>query len=478
MSPRATSQQAKRQLRKPLFVLAALLLATALVGASARRDGPAPPPLDTPHTGKPPIAVLDGGPVAMRVGFDRTRVQTGGEGIVRMELVIEGKDRTITSNGLATDLVIVLDRSGSMSGPKIEQARQAIHRIIDQLTPEDRFSLVSFSNRARRDIQLGYATPAHRARWHAQVGAISSGGGTNMTEGLGVAMDMVETIHQSGRAPRAILLSDGQANDPNSARETFQRRARGPANGEFILSTIGIGEGFDELLMMQLADLGTGNTYYLQNMERLQEILHAELDTSRETVASAVAVQIQTGTGIRVLDAAGYPLESSASLTTFRPGSLFAGQERRIWVTLQIPNTEAGTHALPGIAVEFNVDGERRRLHHRDLPAITVVESEKEYLAGIDPEDWARSVVVEEYNQVREQVADLVRKGKKKEAKRTVATYRARNERMNESIASAPVAASLQDAADLEKEIDEMEESQLKALGYAGQESRRLGSKK
>src|SRR5262249_17291493 len=117
------------------MIAGALVAATALAGAAARGKSPAPVP--TPTFSAPPT-----GPVTFSGHLDRTAVLRSGDGLVRMELVIGGKgDETAHAHRVPTDLVIVLDRSGSMAGEKIAHARAAVYELVAGLGPQDRFGL-------------------------------------------------------------------------------------------------------------------------------------------------------------------------------------------------------------------------------------------------------------------------------------------------------------------------------------------------
>ena len=94
-----------------------------------------------------------------------------------------------------------------------------------------------------------------------------------------------------------------------------------------------------DLLMLQLFDV--------------HGVFNDEFAAARETVASGLAVSIRPGSGIEVVDAAGYPLERKGSEVSFRPGDLFAGQERRIWLTLRAPTSAEGEFPLGRFAVSY-----------------------------------------------------------------------------------------------------------------------------
>src|SRR5262245_29851250 len=168
--------------RRARFAIAGLLLgATALVGA--RAAWLAPPPAGT---GPTTVTAPGGGRVTFTGTMDRTRVLRGGDGSVRMELVMRaGADAERAAIvRRPTDLVIVLDRSGSMGGEKIEQARAAVRELVGQLGPEDRFALVTYANFATVTIPFATADDRARGGWLETLASCTADGGTNISHGL------------------------------------------------------------------------------------------------------------------------------------------------------------------------------------------------------------------------------------------------------------------------------------------------------
>jgi Ca-activated chloride channel family protein len=257
-----------------------------------------------------------------------------------------------------------------------------------------------------------------------------------------------------------------------------------------MLSTVGVGTDFNEYLMTAIADAGTGNYYYVSDPRVLSDVFAREFDAARTTVASGLKVQIDPASGVRVIDAAGYPLETSGDGVMFRTGSLFAGQERRIWVTLGIPQTAVGEFDVGRFTLVYNEDAEVGgpvRLSFSETPRIACVESKDEYFAGIDADAWGRSTVVEGYNQMQEDVARLVKEGKREEAVKRVYFFREDAAAMNERVKSAPVANQLGLADKLEGEVraafegpgqEERQNALSKAASADAKDARRAGSKK
>lgn len=111
------------------------------------------------------------------------------------------------------DVVLLLDRSGSMSGWKMVAARRAAARIVDTLTAADTFSVITFDDRVERPAELGAglvaATDRHRFRAVEHLAAVQARGGTEMyqplREGLGLLADA-----NAERDPVLVLVTDGQ----------------------------------------------------------------------------------------------------------------------------------------------------------------------------------------------------------------------------------------------------------------------------
>ena len=137
--------------------------------------------------------------MSLRAGLDRGAVLRGGDGLVHAELVLEGRSNADASASLPTDFVVVLDRSGSMTGDPLDFAKAAVRELYAGLRPQDRFALVGYSNSTRplccRSLPAGRGSgPIARA-----LEDMVASGGTNMSAGLDPAHEIVA----GARAPDA-----------------------------------------------------------------------------------------------------------------------------------------------------------------------------------------------------------------------------------------------------------------------------------
>jgi Ca-activated chloride channel family protein len=439
------------KLTRSHLVAGALLIATAAAAAVARSSLQSMPPASNGGT----FVATRGQPIKFSGTLDRKAVLLGGDGQARIELVMAADD-VAGSDAIRqpTDLVIVLDRSGSMHGEKIHHARAAIHELLRQLSPDDRFALVTYADWASITIPLAPGEGSAAASWAAAIDGIQPNGSTNMSGGLDVAFELIGRSRTTGRVPHLILISDGLANAGDASRDGLMRRAQQAAQGEHMLSTIGVGADFNEYLMTALADAGTGNYYYVRNPHGLSDVFARELDAARTTVASGLTVRIEPAAGVRVVDAAGYPLATEGGATVFRPGSLFTGQERRVWVTLSVPSDRVGEHELGRFELSYTDAVDRRStLRFENTPSIACVEDKEQFYSDVDVGAWSRSVVVDTYNKMKEEVAREVKAGRRDAALQKIDEFRNETSTLNDRLRSAPVARQLGATDELEADV-------------------------
>jgi len=175
------------------------------------------------------------------------------------------------------DVTVVLDVSGSMSGEKIEQARQALHGILGTLGSSDRFRLVAFSNAVRvQSTQWSSARAADLARANRWVDGLVADGGTN----IGAALDEAFRLQSpDGRLPVVIFLTDGLPTVGETSPERLAERAEACA-GRVRVFAFGVGHDVNTMLLDRLGEAGRGSTEYVEpgeNVERAMSLLAAKI---------------------------------------------------------------------------------------------------------------------------------------------------------------------------------------------------------
>jgi len=164
-------------------------------------------------------------------------------------------------------------------------------------------------------------------------------------------------------------------------------------------------------------------------------------------------VDVEPGAGVRVVDAGGYPLEQAGAVTRFRPGSLSAGQERRVWLTLQVPNTDVAEHDLGRVTLAYGEGAGRTTLALAGLPRVACVAAEDDFYARIDPSTLALSVVVDDYNKMQAEVAQEVKAGRRDAALGRLKKFKDEAGSLNVRMQAPAVAAQLGAADRLEADV-------------------------
>ena len=223
-----------------------------------------------------------------------------------------------------------------------------------------------------------------------------------------------------------------------------------------MLGAVGIGLGFNEILMSALADAGTGNFHSLHAEGGLEGILAAEFDAARGTVASGLAVQLKPADGVAVVDAAGYPLERIGDRVVFRPGGLFAGQQRKIWITLKVPaGTADVSQALGAVGLEFSREGQRQAIAPVALGTVVTTADEQTFVAALDKQTWEKSVVDGRFADIEKKLAAHVRAGDADAARQLLDAHSVQTAALNRVVGSAAVDAHLAEVDARRKALDD-----------------------
>ncbi|MCC7209833.1 MAG: VWA domain-containing protein, partial [Anaerolineae bacterium] len=157
------------------------------------------------------------------------------------------------------DFVFILDQSGSMDGPKFEQAKAALHRILDMLNPGDRFTVIAFSTGVTS--YSGALLPLdRRTNAHDWVRDLPIDGGTNINDAMLAALDTVD--RSSDRPHIVVFLTDGQATEGVTQTGAILANVREAIRPQSRVYTIGIGD-VNEALLESLAQENRGTSLFL-----------------------------------------------------------------------------------------------------------------------------------------------------------------------------------------------------------------------
>ncbi|MFN8391038.1 MAG: VWA domain-containing protein [Bdellovibrionota bacterium] len=409
-----------------LFVTS-LAITTAAVALP--QGGIAPSPLPKPEPQSEHVSSANG--VKLTGSLSQTKLVQGADGTFYLELAIDTPAETGSPKRTPVDMVVVLDRSGSMAAEnRLPYAKSAIKDLLARLTPEDRFGLITFETSASVVSELSPVTEEFRRGEEQVVNGLSPAGSTNMSGGLVLAKSMIDRAGP-GRLKKIILLSDGEANlgviDPNALASI----ARGFSGSETILSTIGMGLGFNEALMASLADHGMGNFSYLESLASLGNILSKDLEATRSVFASSSNVELRLPAGFRVIDTSGYPSERVSGSDTLRilTGQILSGVRKTLFVTVAAPTSNTGPLSVGDVQLTYTKDGisSSLPLDTSDL-ALQVVEPARraEAVASVNQDLFKKSWIANNLGRMQQQFSSEMKAGSIGGAKSALTDYRKR----------------------------------------------------
>jgi Ca-activated chloride channel homolog len=383
------------------------------------------------------------------------------------------------------DLAVVLDRSGSMEGRKLTDARQAIVRMLNWLSPEDRLALIVYDNTVQTLFPLTHLTQSHLSQYASAAERITAGGGTNLGGGLQSGIDALMQVPSEGRQRKVILISDGLANHGITDPVALGHLSAGAAAQRIAVSTVGVGYDFNEFLMTALADHGAGRYHFLENPQAFAQVLEHEFAATRNVAAAGLQIRVPLKHVMRLVDAGGYPIHTEGDVAVIQPGDLLSGEQRRIFMTLQLPADRPHEFSIDGLTVRYQHAGRPRTLISGDTMAVACVVDDKAVLASIDQAAWGSQVVQEDFGRLKESVADAIRRGERQEALTMINDYETHKRAINSTVGSAQVADNLStDLPAMRQSVEETfsgppaavaekQKKSSKELQYEGYQSRR-----
>ncbi len=221
------------------------------------------------------------------------------------------------------NLVLVIDRSGSMAGDRIANVKKSIFAFVEKLRKQDSVAIVSYSATARVDLSACRKTS--HAKITKAIESLSADQSTNLHAGLMLGYEEALKNFDSDKSNRVILLTDGIANegvvDPVQIAQESSR-----FNKEGIeLSVIGLGENFNRDLLRQLADAGRGLLHFVNDGQDIQKTFVDEIDSLLSPAARNVKLTVDFRDLKKLPKVFGYEPKIDGSKMSFRLDNLNCG---------------------------------------------------------------------------------------------------------------------------------------------------------
>lgn len=359
----------------------------------------------------------------LRIGLESPFVHDAGDGIVHLGIRITPPTDGRTAR-LPVSLALVIDSSGSMDGLAMDHARFAAHTVVERLRDGDRVAVIDFDDVARQAVPptvLG----GDRSGILAAIDGMQAGGGTALYAGVSAG---VSALGGADGVRRVLLVSDGQATVGPSTPEAV---VGGLDPQGVTLSTIGVGTGYDEKMMLAVADHGRGGFHHLSDPIQLAGILDRELASARAVVARDAVIEIEPAPGVILKAVAGHtPQPVGDGVWRVPVGDLYAGETRSLTAELRVPTRGLQMplvdvhHPVGGVRLDYRpIDGaavqREARAHYVLTPSADAVR------AGLQPR-WMVAADRIRVSHVLVDAAALLRGGDLLEAQAILRDERAR----------------------------------------------------
>lgn len=317
-----------------------------------------------------------------KIKMDRLLVAANAVGIVHMMLELTAPDAVAAARA-PIDAVVVLDRSGSMSGAPMHAVREATCNLLRLLGPHDRLGVVAFDD----DVELVLPLAVHDiAASSKRVRQIETAGCTNLSGGWLKGFEMLTAGGRPEALRRVIVLTDGHANAGITDKAALCAIASGAKAQGMTTTTVGFDTGYDEVLLAAIADAGGGNDYWCAGPDQAPQVFAAEFEGLSSVVAQNISVEIRPATGIAVSVLNEYPITSVSTGIQIALGDAYGGEKRRIVASFTIPAPHAvRAVSLGDVVIRWASTVGDVALHEVVVP-IVVHSSKEPDAAPLDPD--------------------------------------------------------------------------------------------
>ena len=255
-------------------------------------------------------------------------------------------------------LCLVIDRSSSMRGYRLTQVKEAAGRIVEQLSHDDYFALVVFNDRA--DVVVQAQRVANKADLKQAIGRIEAAGGTEMANGMALALQEVQRPMLMRGINRMLLLTDGRTYGDESRCVEIARRAQSRNIG---LTALGVGGEWNEDLLETMTARENSRAHYIATAQDITTVFADELKRMHSIFAQQVRLQLASRPGgmVRSFDRvrpfiASVPVTESADLRwTGSLGDWPGSDVQAFLIEMVVPPLGVGDHPLLKVTLTYDL---------------------------------------------------------------------------------------------------------------------------
>jgi Ca-activated chloride channel family protein len=248
-------------------------------------------------------------------------------------------------------LALVLDRSGSMSGDRMQQAKAAARGVVERMRDGDTVTVVSFDT-STQVVVPPTVLSSERSELLEAIDSITLGGDTCVSCGIETAMTQLGGIRE--QPAHVIVLSDGKTNHGLRGADDLRKLASSCGKRGVGITTVGVGLDYEEEKLAAIAEASNGEHHFVENTASLPALFEAEAKRLAATVATDAKLSIALDEGVRVSKVFDRDYrEIDGSRLEVSLGALARGELKTVLVELDVPTAELGSQAVATVKLTY-----------------------------------------------------------------------------------------------------------------------------
>lgn len=250
------------------------------------------------------------------------------------------------------NIAIVIDRSGSMAGKRIQNAIAAARGMVGRLRDGDAVSVITYNTATELLVPVTNVSESTRQDVLDKIENIAPVGDTCISCAIDAAADVVG--RRSGMVNRILLLSDGQATAGVREVEGFRRIAQGVQRRGCSISTIGVDVQYNERIMTALAVESNGMHYFVDKPAELSSVFDRELKSLVRTIARNADVHVDLAPGVDVAEVYGRAHRKDGNRLIVPLGDFAAGDRRSVLVRVSVERGPVGRRPIADVRLVYD----------------------------------------------------------------------------------------------------------------------------
>lgn len=314
------------------------------------------------------------------------------------------------------NLSLVIDRSGSMAGDKIDYTKQAAQFLVQHLSNKDTLSIVLYNDKV--ETLVAPEVISNKDMVTQLIERIRVRGTTNLSGGWLEGCRHVKASLRDNTLNRVLLMSDGLANRGVTDMNTLVTMARQKREEGVSTTTMGLGNDFNEDLMIEMASAGGGAFYFIESPEVAPIIFQEELSGLLNVVGQNLTITMLPTDHISMINQLNaYPVHTTGNTTAFSLGDIFANEEKTLVLEMSVPALDTlGEIQIATLIFDYDeIDGANTRHQRKEVAVMVNVQPQQEPVPIPDPQ-VTHSVLLLKAAQARQNAVKAADRGNYQEA--------------------------------------------------------------